>query len=62
MRRRSPFVQEPRRLAGSCAWVNGVDEDRTHNLLNAIQALSQLSYHPKWEAKYSRTQRLLDTL
>ena len=24
----------------------GVDEDRTHNLLDATEALSQLSYHP----------------
>lgn len=33
---------------------SGADEDRTHNLLNAIQALSQLSYRPKWEdGKYS---------
>jgi hypothetical protein len=26
--------------------VGGADEDRTHDLLNAIQALSQLSYGP----------------
>ena len=25
---------------------SGVDEDRTHNLLDATEALSQLSYHP----------------
>ena len=30
---------------------SGADEDRTHNLLNAIQALSQLSYRPKWEGR-----------
>jgi hypothetical protein len=26
----------------------GADRDRTDDLLNAIQALSQLSYSPKW--------------
>ena len=27
-------------------WDGGADGDRTHDLLNAIQALSQLSYGP----------------
>ena len=31
---------------------NGVDEDRTHNLLDATEALSQLSYHPMGGRKY----------
>lgn len=29
------------------ARFNGVDEDRTHNLLDATEALFQLSYHPQ---------------
>ena len=32
---------------------NGVDEDRTHNLLDATEALSQLSYHPIEDGKYT---------
>ena len=35
--------RKPTKRAGS---FSGVDENRTHNLLNAIQALCQLSYHP----------------
>jgi len=31
--------------------LSGVDEDRTHNLLDATEALSQLSYHPKGGSK-----------
>src|SRR5436190_13708338 len=34
-----------RRSFGS-RWVGGADRDRTDDLLNAIQALSQLSYSP----------------
>ena len=30
----------------------GDSGDRTHDLLNAIQALSQLSYTPIWYDKY----------
>jgi hypothetical protein len=37
----------PRR---SCSF-SGVDEDRTHNLLDATEALSQLSYHPMGGSK-----------
>ena len=31
--------------------TGGDSGDRTHDLLNAIQALSQLSYTPKWICK-----------
>ncbi len=33
------------------AWVfqNGADGDRTHDLVTASHALSQLSYGPEWE-------------
>jgi hypothetical protein len=31
---------------GRVEGIGGADEDRTHDLLNAIQALSQLSYGP----------------
>jgi hypothetical protein len=30
-----------------CSFFGGADQDRTDDLLNAIQALSQLSYSPK---------------
>jgi len=32
---------------------SGVDEDRTHNLLDATEALFQLSYHPSGRTKQS---------
>ena len=32
---------------------SGVDEDRTHNLLDATEALFQLSYHPSGRANQS---------
>ena len=41
-------TQDPR---GPCVLSSGVDEDRTHNLLDATEALSQLSYHPAGGAK-----------
>lgn len=37
---------------------SGVDENRTHNLLNAIQALCQLSYHPCNQTTKSITSRV----
>jgi hypothetical protein len=34
-------------LCGTCQWmIGGAREDRTPDLLNAIQALSHLSYGP----------------
>ena len=46
-------THRPKNTTGdlSAAGGSGADEDRTHNLLNAIQALSQLSYRPKWEGR-----------
>ncbi len=38
------------RLAAACE-VGGADRDRTDDLLNAIQALSQLSYGPTRRAR-----------
>ena len=32
---------------------SGVDEDRTHNLLDATEALFQLSYHPSGRTRQS---------
>ncbi len=32
----------------------GDKRDRTADLLNAIQALSQLSYTPRWDAVYMK--------
>jgi hypothetical protein len=33
-------------------WVGGAERDRTVDLLNAIQALSQLSYSPTTDAEF----------
>ncbi len=49
--RSSPCVRRPTKKKNpqsckACGKFSGVDENRTHNLLNAIQALCQLSYHP----------------
>ncbi len=35
--------------------IGGAKEDRTPDLLNAIQALSQLSYNPKDQSEYMKT-------
>ena len=37
---------ENRLFEGNCGRVGGAEGDRTPDLLNAIQALSQLSYGP----------------
>jgi len=41
-----PQKRKSRKPAKPAGNFSGVDENRTHNLLNAIQALCQLSYHP----------------
>ena len=41
------------RLTGFPAPHGGDKRDRTADLLNAIQALSQLSYTPMWEGQFS---------
>src|SRR5437868_12023012 len=38
--------RRPSRIGASVDFVGGADRDRTDDLLNAIQALSQLSYSP----------------
>lgn len=43
---RRPTKKKTRKPAKPAGNFSGVDENRTHNLLNAIQALCQLSYHP----------------
>lgn len=45
-KQRNPLVCGLRGRA-RMARFNGVDEDRTHNLLDATEALFQLSYHPQ---------------
>ena len=40
--------------------TGGEDGSRTHDLLNAIQALSQLSYNPIWAADRVTEQRQLN--
>ena len=43
--RRGPQTEDrPLKIKG---WIGGAREDRTPDLLNAIQALSQLSYGPE---------------
>ncbi len=47
-------------------FIGGADGDRTHDLMNAVQALSQLSYSPICRLKIfitiekSKLQKLLD--
>ena len=48
-------TRKPAKPAGN---FSGVDENRTHNLLNAIQALCQLSYHPCNQTTKSITSRV----
>ena len=47
-----------REVAESVEKFGGADGDRTHGLLNAIQALSQLSYSPTWMILYNVYSRL----
>ena len=42
-------------------FFGGADQDRTDDLLNAIQALSQLSYSPKRDGLYNKTRRYCQT-
>ena len=46
-----PSRAQMKKASLSTCFFGGDGGDRTHDLLNAIQALSQLSYAPKFEVR-----------
>ena len=54
---RGPKRLEPAQRAGPGDGGHGADRDRTDNLLDATEALSQLSYGPLWVGMTSPTSR-----
>ena len=51
--RDAPQKNEPPFGGSCCCDFGGAERDRTDDLLSAIQALSQLSYSPTFDWKYS---------